>query len=1240
MEIQTNGVIMNKENKYLAAAKLIRLLLVLATALISIMAVLKADRLGGMEVFLFLLSGVPISLLTNLYGFITGMVCFSLIFVCCAFASPEQAYFAAYYLLAVLQTNFLMGGLRKRGWFRAILMFLFSALFMGSFFYLVYYGIGGRSMLTFNPFYLLISVGLLIPVTVLTGLCARLLPKLAPEKLKRCFRCLVPSAHGALKEGDFRYLRSLRSISGQLTLVLAGEALVLALGGAVFSNILMPGMGKVLIERRQPGEQPPALQDPAAREMQPAESAGAGDLQSTDTSDISAGIPAAGPLGDPPEGIPGQAQQQPAAGAGDLQSTDTPDVSAEIPAAGSAGDPSEGIHGQALQQSAAGAGDLQSTDTPDVSAGIPAVGSAGDPPEGIPGQALQQPAAGAGDPGAMPPGGMPAGHEPPPPGMRPSLLDGMVDYLDTVEIISREDAENEFVLNDDALAFDLKLILLLFSTAFPLVTLANYFIQRRIAMPIVLLADKANDFAMGNEEERASTARELDELPMKKRRDEIGILQRSIRSTFREINEYVEKLREEQRLKEDLEVARRANEAKSSFLSNMSHEIRTPINAVLGLDEMILRESTDPRTLAYATDIKNSGKSLLSLVNDILDFSKIEAGKLEILPVEYELSSVINDLVNMIRIKAEEKGLELKIEVDPALPHLLYGDEVRLKQCVLNILTNAVKYTEKGSVTLRVGFARLSDEEISLSYQVADTGIGIREEDLVKLYSPFERIEEVRNRTIEGTGLGMSIVKNLLAMMGTQLNVKSVYGEGSDFSFAVTQRVIKWEAIGNFAETYRRTAGKAGVYHEKLKAPDALILITDDTPMNLTVAKGLLKRTEIRVDTAVSGEETLEKIKETHYDAIFIDHRMPKMDGIETLHAMEGLPGSLNRDTPCIALTANAVSGAREMYLEAGFADYLSKPIDGEKLETMLIRYLPAEKVQLTPAEGGQGEAAAKAGGQDAAAPPGRQGAEAEGDPGQQGAKPEAALGQPAPVQEGASRKQGAKLEGASGLSANGQGEDSWQQGAEAEGDPGQQAWYPGLDHAAGLANCMTEEILEAAIQDFRDSLAEKPALIEKLLENGDIRGYVTEVHALKSSARLIGASELSKMAEELELAGDAGKEELLKEKTPALLELYLSYREKLALPGADAASAGGAPEAGQEALPELPPEQLEEAYTGIREFADAFDFDSALGILDMLADYALPEEERAREETLRRALRAGDRAEALRLLEEGTVTK
>lgn len=395
--------------------------------------------------------------------------------------------------------------------------------------------------------------------------------------------------------------------------------------------------------------------------------------------------------------------------------------------------------------------------------------------------------------------------------------------------------------------------------------------------------------------------------------------------------------------------ARQATKSKSDFLSNMSHEIRTPINAVLGMNEMILRESTEEHVKEYAVNVESSGKMLLSLINDILDFSKIESGKMEIIPVEYQLSSVLNDLINMIQPKVVQKGLKLEIEVNGDTPNYLYGDEVRIRQIATNLLSNAVKYTDVGTVTLKVGFWKRTEDEIQLCFDICDTGRGIKPEDQKKLFESFRRVDQQNNRNIEGTGLGLAITKSFVDMMWGSLKVKSVYGEGSTFSAAIPQKVVRKEAIGDFKKQVEQSVQSHATYRESFQAPDAKILVVDDNGMNLTVVKGLLKQTKVQIDTAMSGMECLQKLRKNQYHAILLDHMMPKMDGVETLNYMK--EEGLVKDMPVIALTANAVSGAREMYMDYGFQDYLSKPIAGTSLEKTLIRWLPQELVILIDEE-------------------------------------------------------------------------------------------------------------------------------------------------------------------------------------------------------------------------------------------------------------------------------------------------
>ena len=400
-------------------------------------------------------------------------------------------------------------------------------------------------------------------------------------------------------------------------------------------------------------------------------------------------------------------------------------------------------------------------------------------------------------------------------------------------------------------------------------------------------------------------------------------------------------------LRLEKQAADEASEAKSRFLADMSHEIRTPINTIIGMNEMILRETDNRDIMGYSRNIKQSGNNLLQLINGILDFSKIEDGKMEIVPVKYNVASQMTYLINSISERASAKNLELIADIDPGIPTGLFGDDTRINQVLTNLLTNAVKYTEKGSVTLRVTELSRQDENIVIRYEIADTGIGIRQEDMQRLFESFERLDVVRNRNIEGTGLGMTITRRLLELMGSELKVDSTYGKGSTFSFELSQRIEDTAPIGDYRKTAESTESGPS-YKESFHAPDARILVVDDTKLNIFVVENLLKKTGLVIDTAVNGNDAIALAGENDYDVILMDQRMPGMDGTEAMQRIRAHETVTGKRTPIICLTADVISGARERYIEQGFDDYLTKPIDGTELEKMLIRYLPGEKVEKT----------------------------------------------------------------------------------------------------------------------------------------------------------------------------------------------------------------------------------------------------------------------------------------------------
>ena len=595
-------------------------------------------------------------------------------------------------------------------------------------------------------------------------------------------------------------------------------------------------------------------------------------------------------------------------------------------------------------------------------------------------------------------------------------------------------------------------------------------------------------------------------------------------------------------LMEMADAAEAANEAKSNFLSN----IRTPVNAILGMDEMILREATEETVLEYADNIRLAGSNLLGLINDILDFSKIESGKMDIIPVEYAISSVINDLVNMTQSRAEKKQLSFAVSASPDLPTTLYGDEIRIKQVITNILTNAVKYTERGFVALSVTYEKKGEDTILLRVRVQDSGIGIKEEDLKKLFTAFTRIEEKRNRTIEGTGLGMNITRRLLSLMDSELKVESIYGKGSTFSFVLEQKVVDWTPMGNFEDAHHSAFNQRNEYRRSFTAPDAQVLVVDDTPMNLTVFKGLLKQTKVQIDTAESGFACLDAVQKKKYDIIFLDHRMPKLDGIETLARMKTLPGNKNEETPVISLTANAISGAREKYLAAGFKDYLTKPINGQQLENMLLKYLPPKLTVLWEDEvfGGDG-------------------------------KKEKAV-----VPE-------------------------WLKDV------------TGIDIKEGIKNCGSAEAFMDALTIFAESVVPGSKEIARYYETENWKDFTVKVHALKSTARIIGAKELSERAKYLEYAGNHSYIDEIKYCSDDLLQLYLAYAFKLAPLTKKRTE--------EDERPLIDGAALTEAYETMRDIALSFDYDSMLMVMDSLEQYRLPPAETARYESLLTAIKKPD---------------
>ena len=413
---------------------------------------------------------------------------------------------------------------------------------------------------------------------------------------------------------------------------------------------------------------------------------------------------------------------------------------------------------------------------------------------------------------------------------------------------------------------------------------------------------------------------------------------------YRDLERTLDRLRKAKELADEAnQIAIAADAAKGEFLANMSHEIRTPLTTILGMDEVILRKYEAGPIYQYARDIQSAGNTLLHIINDILDFSKIESGQLELASRNYDLARVLRDVDNMVRIRAEQKGLQYTAQIDESLPDELFGDRIRVHQIMVNILNNAVKYTKRGSVKFTLTGTRGDDPSlIVLHITVADTGIGIHAEDIPKLFKSFSRIDAKETHNIEGTGLGLAITGRLIELMGGTVEVTSTYGMGSTFHVVLPQKIVGTKTLRDYELTQ---SSRAKTERKVLKAPDARILIVDDNDMNRIVLRSLMKDNAVQVDDADSGEECLRKVEENAYDVILMDYMMPRMDGKETLARLKQMPDAPGAKAKVIVCTANALVGVRAELLSAGFDDFLSKPVNGKELEEMLIKYIPPSKI-------------------------------------------------------------------------------------------------------------------------------------------------------------------------------------------------------------------------------------------------------------------------------------------------------
>ncbi len=578
--------------------------------------------------------------------------------------------------------------------------------------------------------------------------------------------------------------------------------------------------------------------------------------------------------------------------------------------------------------------------------------------------------------------------------------------------------------------------------------------------------------------------------------------------------------------------AERANSAKSRFLANMSHEIRTPINTIMGMNEMILREDrTDvPKPyymsiVGYALDVREAAESLLALINDLLDMSKVESGKMNLVNIEYDTAELFRSIVRMIRVRSDSKDLTFEADIDPHLPRKLYGDSGKVKQIVLNLLTNAVKYTDIGGFTLTVSVSDLNEETCALRISVKDTGIGVKEEDLDKLFSAYERLDEEKNSAIQGTGLGLDISRRFADMMDGKLWCESVYGEGSEFIFTFVQKIVDPAGIGEFSE-FDDDDAKHGAYVPKFIAPDADILVVDDNAMNLNVMRGLLKATRVYVTTASSGKECLEKIRFGDFNVVLLDHMMPGMDGLETVaHIRETHP-----DLPVYALTANATAGGDEFYKSKGFNGYLSKPVDSSVLEETLMRHIPPDMMMKPSTE-------------DA--------------------------------------------------------------GDEPNDFPEDKAWIKeaeGISIEEGIRWSGGVTTFIHSLEDFLDTIDHNAFVIQTAYDAGDYNLYTIKVHALKTSARIAGAAELSVLAESLEEAGKKEDVGFIREHNDELLSKYRAYKDILSRLHT------GDNEKEEDNREMIPEDELKGAYEALKEVVPQMDYDSVEMIVNDVNIYRLPE--------------------------------